>query len=853
MMEFYSRFEKALRQSATAVAGGRLQGAVDVLLADLANPAVTRTAKAPYALFGPGDVQRLAAGAITRRFPAPNASDAEVTKLALVEFAADDLPWRYTPQLAGAGELRPWLVLVVGQRAPDDIVLRPDGRVTLGLVAQRNHVLNLSAQWAHVQQVDGHDPIARVVAPPMIDSAAAGPGEHLDYLANTEYVACVVPAFTATGADSWDGSAVVTCDLYDWWIFRTGPQGDFHELAAKLHKADLLANQKPGSKHFGRADVDYRHRTTPVKVTTLATAGALRLPLSGPDPDPADVAISADIAAEVAALTLRIVTPDGRGVITAPRYDAAFSYANAGVDPAANGWIDQLRSDPRLRGVAGLGAYNAIEWQDRIADAAAAKAGDLAIARDRINHLAFGVEVSRSLWRRRLPADSIDRLAVLAPALPRLVTAATDSALDAIAGRTPGLTRALFSSAARRALRPGTARTGLTADAVAPFGAVLIAANQCAERPDPAIIRGDGGDRAGAIKQVIIDAAGGDGDLAATVLRALGSNPSAGKVAAALGALAPDENGKANRDAIDRFLRTRQFPDADRTLLEWPGFIKQHTRPQPCEPVDLGRLSAVVTAAIDPTVARPPAVERVLSTLPGITHIGPVEIEPELDLPLWSFLSSKAPDWMLPGAGDLIDGDVVGLSTNPVFVESLLVGANCQATAELRWRNVPLVTRWSPLRKFWQRKANDVDILPIKTWPDAAPLGSAAIVPPLRTAEAVVAFRTSLFRRYPATVVYLYPAKPGWEPPKPSDDLGSDCVPPTFTGTIGTDITFFGFPLPPDALKTHWVVLEEPPAGYRFYQKKAVDPAPDVGIDSSSNFAYQRFAVPVRVLIGPLL
>jgi len=159
---------------------------------------------------------------------------------------------------------------------------------------------------------------------------------------------------------------------------------------------------------------------------------------------------------------------------------------------------------------------------------------------------------------------------------------------------------------------------------------------------------------------------------------------------------------------------------------------------------DSQTVSAVVTAAIDPTVARPPAVERVLSTLPGITHIGPVEIEPELDLPLWSFLSSKAPDWMLPGAGDLIDGDVVGLSTNPVFVESLLVGANCQATAELRWRNVPLVTRWSPLRKFWQRKANDVDILPIKTWPDAAPLGSAAIVPPLRTA--MIASRRALPR-----------------------------------------------------------------------------------------------------------
>ena len=123
---------------------------------------------------------------------------------------------------------------------------------------------------------------------------------------------------------------------------------------------------------------------------------------------------------------------------------------------------------------------------------------------------------------------------------------------------------------------------------------------------------------------------------------------------------------------------------------------------------------------------------------------------------------------MLPGAGDLMDGDVVGLSTNPVFVESLLVGANHQATAELRWRNIPLVTRWSPLRKFWQRKANDVDILPIKSWPDAAPLGNAALVPPGRSAEAVVAFRTSLFRRYPATVVYLYPAARHWSPPDPN-------------------------------------------------------------------------------------
>ena len=105
-----------------------MQGTADVVIADVANPAITKTREgATTSCSGPGDVQRLAAGAITRRFPAPGASDAEVTKLALVEFAAQDLPWRYTPATSASTRLRPWLVLVVGQRAPDDIVLRPTG------------------------------------------------------------------------------------------------------------------------------------------------------------------------------------------------------------------------------------------------------------------------------------------------------------------------------------------------------------------------------------------------------------------------------------------------------------------------------------------------------------------------------------------------------------------------------------------------------------------------------------------------------------------------------------------------------------------------------------------------------
>jgi hypothetical protein len=851
MTEFFSHFEKALRTSATAGAGDRLQGSAGVIVADVANPAVTKPAPAPYELFGPGDVQRLAAEAITRRFPAPYAGNAEVTKLALVEFAAYDLPWRYTPQRPGVTNvLRPWLVLVVGQRAPGDIVLRPDGRVTLGLVAQQNHPLVDSSQWAHVHRVDGHDPVARVVAPTVTWPDPDHPAlTHYGYFPDTEYVACLVPAFTAGGSDSWNGATPVTCDLYDWWTFRTGPEGDFRDLARKLHRAALTPT--PGGKPFGRAEVRYRTRTTPPVTTPLPTAGALRLPAQ--PADPVDAAPATGIGDETAALTRRIVTPDGRAVITAPRYDAPFANAaTADDDPVADAWADQLRRDPRLRGAAGLGAWNAIEWQDRISDAAAAKAGDLGIAGDRIRHVALGVEASRSLWRRRLPSDPAERLAVLLPALGRLLTTSGESALEGIAGRTPQLGRALLSSAARRAFRPGPARTALAADGRPGFGAVLIAANQCPDDRDPAEIRPTGASPESAIKRAIFDAAGRDDALAEAVLRHLGSSPSLGALAAALRALAPGPKGIPDREAVDRFLHTGDFHEPDRSLLEWGGWMKEHAAHEPCRPVDLDRLAGIVAGAIDPTVDRPPAVERVLSTLPGITHIGPVEIEPELDLPLWSFLSERSPDWMLPGAGDLLEGDVVALSTNPVFVESLLVGANHQATAELRWRNIPLVTRWSPLRKFWQRKGGEVDILPIKVWPAAAPLGSATLVPPGLAAEAVVAFRTSLFRRYPATVVYLYLDDNDWDPPDPNAGLDPNKrTYPTFTGTIGKDITFFGFKLAPAALLTRWLVLEEPPAGYRFYHQPA---ASILGPDgNSAQFAHRRFAVPVRVLIGKLL
>src|SRR5215467_6335781 len=77
-------------------------------------------------------------------------------------------------------------------------------------------------------------------------------------------------------------------------------------------------------------------------------------------------------------------------------------------------------------------------------------------------------------------------------------------------------------------------------------------------------------------------------------------------LAAALRALAPGPDGKPDPAAIARFLNAGPFPDVDRSLLEWPGWMRAHAPREPCNPVDLDKLAAIVSAAVDPTVPRPP-------------------------------------------------------------------------------------------------------------------------------------------------------------------------------------------------------------------------------------------------------
>ena len=122
-------------------------------------------------------------------------------------------------------------------------------------------------------------------------------------------------------------------------------------------------------------------------------------------------------------------------------------------------------------------------------------------------------------------------------------------------------------------------------------------------------------------------------------------------------------------------------------------------------------------------------------------------------------------------------------------------------------------------------------------------------------------------RRFPATVVYLTPAdkdgagNPIWSSTPDTDLATVPRVHPTMTGSVGPDVVFFGFPLAPVAGRDHWVVLEEPPPGYRFYTKnQTADTCEDAAraakkdtATDGATYAHATYALPVRVFLGKLL
>jgi hypothetical protein len=875
-LTFLSWTRERLADLATGTAHGRARGEAEITLSGTnaaGAPTTSATGTVAFLLAGPADVAGLQPGAIGRRYPAPGTLDHESDRCPYVELRDPGLPWRYTPAGSpGGGDQHPWLVLVVGTEG-DEIAPIGD-QVTLSPGVQVAHRLGDGGRypWAHVQVDAEQRRLARLLS-----------GRRLE--AGTDYLAVLVPAFADDGTPALTGTDPVTVALYDHWRFRTAtPAGSFEDLAGAL---------RPGGADptTGRADVAYPRVPG---AGPLSVRGALAPRRDDEEEEDDEAPPPPAIAADLAGLRTPGRDEAGRPIVGLPRYGGAWH-----ADPDATPWGAALNGDPRHRGVAGVGLDLAVQLQEELVAEARANMGALAEARQRIAQLGAGLAASSALWERRFPSDRRRLLWLLGPALRRLVTddgAVADLATVVDRPLPPGV----FSTAARRILRPGPARTALTAAGTVDGADVLAAANDCARAPVPV----DGGvgidlpyDELDQRRRDLV--AGGRIDLHPLLptIRALGvaagknGSPAAVLVAdrlvdavqrglrapwtGALGLLAQastitSDDARFSRlqqelaELLDRWVELGSDPGDLLPLIDGMGDPEPET--PPCRPVDLDALAHGIFEAFDPRRPDASARVRVLATIDGLDPAQPLtppEVCIGLDRPMWKDVAALAPEWLLPGVGTLPPDALVALETNPVFAEAFLVGLNTGLLEELRWRNVPVATACTPLRMFWDRAeavAGDRldDIRGIHAWLGGTGLGDPQHrAPGVVPSDLVLVIRSELFRRYPSTVLYLVSAVHG-SGPEARVDFEADPVAgaarafPTFQGQVAADVTFFGFQgFAPDEIVRHWLVFEEPPAGFRFANDRVASPSPppqppDV---DGADFADQAFVHPVRVLV----
>jgi hypothetical protein len=803
-----------------ALEDGRLAATSKLTLRNREVPADRVEHDLTFQILGPRDILGLLPGAIVAMMPPPNSLNADTTKCVFVELAAPDLPWRYTPRKHDGLALRPWIVLIVG--TTEEVKLQAKGMVTFNSDVADAHNLCESARWAHVQD-DGSRLITRLLSPRKLPC-------------NAELIAAVVPAFNANGNDAWQPTAGATLPCYHFWRFRTGEEGDFKTLAARL---------KPGKgdPSLGRAPVLYARVDPPI---TVEMRGALA-PVGG-----TDAPLPQPVADDMAALrTTPRSDSRGRPILTIPTYGAPWR-----ADPTLTAWGAAANTDPRHRAAAGLGLWAGIELQEQIMEAATNQVGALDIAAQRIRQLTCGLLAARSLWRRRLPADPAQRLLLYGPALRRIMTT-KGPLLGQIAGGNRPLAPSMFSSAARRALRRGPARTALADAKALDPAAMLQVANECPpepERDSPGMLHTD------RVSQTLDlpsldDPVPKDGEkLADAVLAARFAQAAQDPQWADV--LGPLRDRLAQRA---QSLNLGEEPGGE----EPPGPpVPPPDEPpgKPCEPVELPEIEPPVTDTIDPTGDNPVVKDRVLITITDLPEpkLAPTEVCIGIDYPIWTFLRDRAPDWLLPGVTSLEEDAVVAVESNATFVDAFLLGLNAQVLSELRWRNVPIATGCTPMHMFWGQidpadpaaNSHKADIRGVEVWPDGTPLGHIdhQQPPPVGT-DLVLVVRSDLFRRFPQTVIYAAPAplvdgEPVWTDNPP---FTGERLLPTFQGSIGEDITFFRFDLQPQAARQWWIVLEEPPPGYGFRNDLPDEAIKD--IKDGAMFAHVTFHNPVRVLL----
>ncbi|KOT34851.1 hypothetical protein ADK41_25740 [Streptomyces caelestis] len=250
---------------------------------------------------------------------------------------------------------------------------------------------------------------------------------------------------------------------------------------------------------------------------------------------------------------------------------------------------------------------------------------------------------------------------------------------------------------------------------------------------------------------------------------------------------------------------TSTFRDAAKThqkaLLTAQSRALQEQEPA----VPLDRLADAVRVATAPEQAvtarvadRIDGADLAASDLPD--PLGPLLAPPSFTQPMAELLTELGSDHLLPGVQNIPPDTVTLLRANGQFIESFLAGANHELGRELLWREFPTDRQATAFRHFWDTRGTvgsgqeQPDVPPMHDWDRHRPLGETLRRPPGGDDAVVLLIRGEVVRRFPSLSLHarraLTPAVPGG--PR---RLGEERLDPVFSGRIGTDILFTGFPL----------------------------------------------------------
>lgn len=762
-----------------------------------------RTASISLPLMGPGDVQGLVKGTVTRRWPEPGSTKTPAGSVAYVEFADDDLPWILSPKpmppIPSVPPI-PWLTLLVLPDTPDSgVTWRADRTPLPEILIDASLSATLpdpEEAWvlAHTEAREGGD-LSRILSARWL-----GPG--------TRWRAVLVPLFEAgrragLGEDIEEatGFSVILnkslrLPVYDSWTFSTSTTPAFEDLIKDLEPADV-ASTPPYITWSGatQTSLDVTGRFARSWLRTALKHEQMRFDAVSSPPR-----LIAPRMVHVQANILRKVI-DREGVICPPRYGRWTS--NDSKLPTGK-WFDDINLDPSLRLAAGYGGEIVRRHQEQLVRAAWDFAGEVENANHVIASARLGAQSTRKL-HVAMSVLSPDRLIALSePAHARLYGLPTGrgSCAATVAGTAyEGLGRAsrIMRRAARQRL--GAIETGppdLVSEAKT-RGASFVPQGL------PVFEFLDGAER----NQFVLDY-NEVWRLLETQLKVpnLKTVDDDGRLGAALATL-------------------QSFPH------RWAGQKNLWT-------IDPSVLAGHLIEALDPVVA---TGARLANRIKGGTN-NPFETirpEPALDFPILEALAEISPSLVSPALSSMKPNSLTLLELDRPFCEALMVGANHELMRELIWRKYPGRLNMTPLRRLFPRQAlvgespPGDDTQPLSRWQDAAGKHMTDSV------KSVLLLRTDLFELFPQTIMYVFPAVWKSEHERvlgPARDFQP--VHARVRGRLPPDAMYLGYPLSASelsgvTLKPNGVhVNSADSAGYYlvFHGPKAQD---SFGFDSPQN------------------